>query len=81
MENATWVCEIDELMELKIMKLKDLIKKINGEVAIYINRKKPSDNLPEEMLEAEIVKIEIETKNADDSDDLESLGYSFEVGV
>lgn len=63
------------------MKLKELIQQINGDVAIHINGKKPSDNISEEMLEAEIVNIEIETKDAVDCGDLESLGYSFEVGV
>lgn len=68
------------MMELKLVKLKYLIQKLDSDVAIYINGKQYTKELSEKMLETEITKIDIETKNVV-GNDLESLGYSFEVGV
>lgn len=62
------------------MKLKNLIQKINGHTVIHINRKQYIEELPKEMLELEITKVDIETKN-EAGNSLEELGYSFEVGV
>lgn len=62
------------------MKLKDLIKKIDGNVAIHINGKRFTGELSEELFETEIAKIDIETKKSA-SKNLEELGYSFEIGV
>ena len=63
------------------MKLKDLIQKIDGKVAVQINGKQYNANIFEEILEAEIIEVNIETKKDVKKDDLESLGYSFEIGV
>ena len=60
------------------MKVKDLQKKINSDdvdIAVTINNKK---EFSKEVLEADVKEINIETNN---NEDLESLGYSFEVGV
>jgi hypothetical protein len=62
------------------MKMKDLIKKIDGDAAIHINGKRFTGELTKEFLEAEITKVNIETKKAANKD-LEELGYSFEAGV
>lgn len=62
------------------MKLKELIEKLDDTEVLFINGKHYDGNIPEKTLEMEITKINIETKNAS-GDDLDSLGYSFEVGV
>ncbi|MFA7689458.1 MAG: hypothetical protein WCX96_05170 [Bacilli bacterium] len=62
------------------MKLKDLINKLDDRDIIFINGKQHGGNLSEDMLEMEVTKINIETRKAS-RNDLESLGYSFEVGV
>ena len=62
------------------MKLKELIEKLDDTEVLFINGKKYDGNISEKMLEMEITKINIETKNIS-CDDLDSLGYSFEVGV
>lgn len=62
------------------MKLKDLIEKLDNTKVVFINGKRYDGNLAEKILEAEISKINIEIKHIS-SNDLESLVYSFEVGV
>ncbi|MDO9592465.1 MAG: hypothetical protein Q7I98_04630 [Erysipelotrichaceae bacterium] len=62
------------------MKLKDLIKKIDGDVAIHINGKRLTGELIEGLQDTEISKVDIETKK-ETSKNLEELGFSFEVGV
>lgn len=62
------------------MKLKELIKKIDDKKVIFIDGKSYNENLSEDLLEKEVIKINIETKKTS-GNDLESLGYSFEVGV
>ncbi|MBS4025552.1 MAG: hypothetical protein KGZ96_07740 [Clostridia bacterium] len=62
------------------MKLIDLINKIDGDVNIFVNGKRLTEELTEEVLEAKITKIDIETKKAANKG-LEELSYSFEVGV
>jgi len=62
------------------MKLKELIEKLDDTEVLFINGKHYDGNIPEKMIEMEITKINIETKNIS-GDDLDSLGYSFEVGV
>lgn len=62
------------------MKLKELLEKLDDIQIIFVNGTNNNNDLSEEMLEKEIVKINIETKNKP-KDDLESLGYSFDVGV
>lgn len=62
------------------MKLKDLIQKINDNTVIHINGKQYNEELLKEMIELEITKVDIETKN-EAGNSLEELGYSFEVGV
>ena len=61
------------------MKLQELIKFIGDDVTIYIDGKEYATELPEDMLELEIKSIDVKTDKP--KDDLESLGYSFEVGV
>lgn len=61
------------------MKLRELIKFIGDDVAVYIDGKEYATELPEDMLELEIKSIDVKTNRSKDS--LESLGYSFEVGV
>ena len=58
------------------MKIKDLIEKIGKEIKLEIDGKP----VTEADLELEVKKIEIHTKR-DNKENLESLGYSFEVGV
>lgn len=62
------------------MKLKDLIQKTNDHTVIHIDGKQYNEELPKEMIELEITKVDIETKNVA-GNSLEELGYSFEVGV
>lgn len=61
------------------MKFQELIKFIGDDVTIHIDGKEYVSELPEDMLELEIKSIDVKTDRAKDS--LESLGYSFEVGV
>ncbi len=61
------------------MKLKEFIALIDDDVTIFIDGKEYYAELSEDMLELEIKSIEVETDRA--KDNLESLGYSFEVGV
>ena len=61
------------------MKLQELIKFIGDDVTIYIDGKEYATELPEDMLELEIKSIDVKTDRT--KDNLESLGYSFEVGV
>ena len=61
------------------MKLKELIKFIGDDVAVYIDGKEYYADLPEDTLELEIKSIDVKTDRR--KDNLESLGYSFEVGV
>lgn len=61
------------------MKLQELIKLIGDDVIISIDGKEYPTELLEDMLELEIKSIDVKTGRA--KDNLESLGYSFEVGV
>ena len=61
------------------MKLKEFIALIGDDVTIYIDGKEYATELPEDMLELEIKSIDVKTNRSKDS--LESLGYSFEVGM
>jgi len=61
------------------MKLKELIKFIGDDVAVYIDGKKYYAELPDDMSELEFKSIDVKTDRS--KDNLESLGYSFEVGV
>ena len=61
------------------MKLHELFKIIDDDVTIFIDGKEYATELPEDMLELEIKNIDVKTDGAKDS--LESLGYSFEVGM
>lgn len=62
------------------MKLKELIEKIDDKSLIFINGKSYSEVISEEILEKEINKINVEIEEKK-KQDLESLGYSFEVGM
>lgn len=55
------------------MKLQKLIKLIGDDVTIY------TDGTSEDMSELEIKSIDVKTDRT--KENLESLGYSFEVGV
>ena len=61
------------------MKLQELIKLIGDDVAVYIDGKEYCTELPDDMSELEIKSIDVKTNRS--KDNLESLGYSFEVGV
>ena len=58
------------------MKIKDLIEKIGNDIEIKIEGKP----ITEADLELEVEKIEVHIKR-DEKESLETLGYSFEVGV
>lgn len=62
------------------MKIKELMDKIDDKKVVLINGKPYDENLLKEILENEVIKINIETKKTS-GNDLESLGYSFDVGV
>ena len=62
------------------MKIKELIEKIDDKSLIFINGKSYSEEISEDILEKEINKINIEFEEKK-KQDLESLGYSFEVGM
>ncbi|MSU02134.1 hypothetical protein [Tissierella pigra] len=62
------------------MKLKELIEKLDENKIIYINGQQYKDNIDQAILEKEIIKIDIKIKE-ESKKDLESLGYSFEVGM
>lgn len=62
------------------MKIKELIEKLDDGKIIFINGKQWDEKLSEDILEKEIKKINIETKKIP-GEDLEGLGYSFEIGV
>lgn len=62
------------------MKLKELIEKLDTTEILFINGKPYDGDLSKDMLEKEITKINIEVKKKSPGD-LESLGYSFEVGM
>ncbi len=61
------------------MKLQELIALIGDDVTIYLDGKEYYAELPDDMSELEIKSIDAKTNRSKDS--LESLGYSFEVGV
>ncbi len=61
------------------MKLQELIKLIGDDVAVYIDGKEYCTELPDDMSELDIKRINVKNDRA--KDNLESLGYSFEVGV
>jgi hypothetical protein len=61
------------------MKLKELIKIIGDDVTIYIDGKEHRDGTLDDMSELEIKSVDVKTDKPKDT--LESLGYSFEVGV
>jgi hypothetical protein len=61
------------------MKLKEFIALIGDDVTIYIDGKEYYAELPDYMAELEIKSIDVKTDRQ--KDNLESLGYSFEVGV
>ena len=61
------------------MKLKEFIALIGDDVTIYIDEKEYATELPEDTLELEIKSIDVKTDRR--KDNLESLGYSFEVGI
>ena len=61
------------------MKLKEFIALIGEDVTIFIDGKEYYAELPDDMSEHEIKSIDVKTNRSKDS--LESLGYSFEVGV
>ena len=58
------------------MKIRDLIEKIGKDIEIKIEGKP----ITEADLELEIKNIEVHTKRKE-KENLETLGYSFEVGV
>lgn len=62
------------------MKLKELIEKLDEPKIVFINGKQYNENLSDDILEKEVKRINIETKKIS-GENLESLGYSFEVGV
>lgn len=57
------------------MKIRDLVENIEENITVKIDGK----DLSEEIMDLEIKEINIKTEGK--KDDLESLGYSFEVGV
>ena len=61
------------------MKLKEFIALIGDDVTISIDGKEYYAELSENMLKLEIKSIDVKTDRS--KDNLESLGYSFEVGV
>ena len=61
------------------MKLKEFIALIGDDVTISIDGKEYYAELPDDMSELEIKSIDVKTSRH--KDNLESLGYSFEVGV
>ncbi len=61
------------------MKLQELIKFIGGDVTISIDGKEYYAELPDDMSKLKIKSIDVKTDRT--KDNLESLGYSFEVGV
>jgi len=61
------------------MKLKEFIALIGDDVTISIDEKEYYAELPDDMSELEIKSIDVKTDRP--KDNLESLGYSFEVGV
>jgi|GEM_PF-4529482 len=63
-----------------MMKLKDLLKKLDDSSLVFINGEAIENHIDNNLLEKEIIKIDIKI-DEDKKDDLESLGYSFEVGV
>ncbi len=62
------------------MKLKDLIKVMGDNTELIIDGEKYDKDVPEEMLELEVAKINIKTSKYT-TKTLEDLGYSFEVGI
>ena len=61
------------------MKLEEFIALIGDDLTIYIDGKEYSAELSGDMLELEIKSIDVKTDRS--KDNLESLGYSFEVGM
>jgi hypothetical protein len=61
------------------MKLQELIKFIGDDVTIYIDGKEYYAEIPDDMSELKIKSIDVKTDRP--KENLESLGYSFEVGV
>jgi hypothetical protein len=64
------------------LKLKELIQVIDKNISlnININDQQHVKDIPDELLDADIVKIDISTVKPHRKT-LEKLGYSFEVGV
>lgn len=61
------------------MKLLEFFKIIDDDVTIYIDGKENRNRISEDMSELEIKSIDVKTDRS--KDNLESLGYSFEIGV
>ena len=61
------------------MKLQEMLKIIDDDVTISIDGKEYYAKLQDDMLELAIKSIDVKTDRM--KDNLESLGYSFEVGV
>lgn len=57
------------------MKIRDLVESIEENITVKID----GENLSEEIMDLKIKEINIKTERKVES--LESLGYSFEVGV
>ena len=61
------------------MKLKEFIALIGDDITIHIDGEEYYAELPDDLMELEIKGIDVNTDRP--KDNLESLGYSFEVGV
>jgi|LSQX01.2.fsa_nt_gb hypothetical protein len=61
------------------MRIQELLKIIDSDVTISIDGKEYYAELPDDMSDLEIKSIDVKTGKP--KDNLESLGYSFEVGV
>lgn len=61
------------------MKLQELFEITDDDVPIYIDGKEHRNGISDDMSELEIKSIDVKTDRP--KDNLESLGYSFEVGV
>lgn len=69
-----------DFKEVKIMKLEELLQVIDKNISLNINGQQYNKNIPEELLDFEVVKIGIELEKPTKMT-LDELGYSFEVGV
>lgn len=61
------------------MKLKDLIEKLDDSQIVFVNGTQFADGFAEDILQKEVIRINIETEA--NTDNLDTLGYSFETGV